>query len=43
MDREALVLHFADGLLVTVSLRGEDYRGAEAITFLGAENEIVAR
>jgi hypothetical protein len=42
MSHEALVLHFGDGLLVTVSLRGEDYRGAEAITFHGAKNEIVA-
>jgi len=42
MNHEALVLHFADGLLVTVSLRDEDYRGAEAITFLGANNQIVA-
>ena len=42
MNHEALVLHFADGSLVTVSLRDEDYRGAEAITFHGAKNEILA-
>ncbi|HZR19700.1 MAG TPA: hypothetical protein VFE51_20615 [Verrucomicrobiae bacterium] len=42
MDQEALVLHFDDCSLVTVSLRGEDYRGAEAVTFHGAKNEILA-
>lgn len=40
MNHEALALHFADGRLITVSLRGEDYRGPEAITFHGADNEI---
>ena len=42
MNHEALVIHFSDGSLVSVSLRGEDYRGAEAITFHGAKNEILA-
>jgi len=40
-EHEALLIHLADGSLVSVSLRDEDYYGPEAVTFRGAKNEIL--
>jgi hypothetical protein len=40
-EHEALHIRLTDGFSISVSLRDEDYRCAEAITFYGAKNEIV--
>jgi hypothetical protein len=40
-EREALHIRLADGFSVSVSLRDEDYRCPEAVTFHGTKDEIV--
>ena len=40
-EHEGLHIRLADGFSVSISLRGEDYRCPEAVTFRGAKDEIV--
>ena len=40
-EHEALQIRLADGFSVSVSLRDEDYRCAEAVSFHGTKNELV--